>query len=174
MPSNRRCAVKDIDISYAYLSRSGHLVRLEPDQCHGSTFCSVRIHVRINRFALGGIYISTRPIIRTKKNRGSHPIIDIPETITRHQICPGTPAFHQIFNFEIQFVFREALGNHGSSPQMPKTGRSSAIYSRPLSGNITSESGDGPDTGGGPEGIVPPGEQPTGMPEVVNAEMVAS
>jgi hypothetical protein len=34
--------------------------------------------------------------------------------------------------------------HHGSSSQMPKTGRSSAIYSRPLSGNITSESGDGP------------------------------
>ena len=61
---------------------------------------------------------------------------------------------------------------------MPKTGRSSAMYNKPFSGNMTSDKGDGPpelpDTGGCPEGMVPPGEQPTGMPEVVRAEMAAS
>jgi hypothetical protein len=58
---------------------------------------------------------------------------------------------------------------------MPNTGRSSAIYSRPFSGNIISESGEGPpEIGGCPERIVPPGEQPTGIPDVVNADIAAS
>lgn len=81
-----------------------------------------------------------------------------------------------------------------ASSQIPKTGRSSAIYSRPLSGKITSEIGvwpscstlvgavtsvascpDEDDNGGGGcnGGIVPPGEQPTGIPVVVSAEIVA-
>jgi hypothetical protein len=73
------------------------------------------------------------------------------------------------------------------SSQSPKTGRSSAIYSSPLSDRIISDSGVCPSppapapavgmVGVDPDGRivpVPPGENPTGMPVVVRVEIAPS